>query len=364
MKTIKIIHVSPRFYDKKSSIAGGPKYMLYICRALQKGAESLGLRVETSVLSFGKEANVFKIGPYQIHHKIIKGDPYHPGTILAADIIDSLHDADVVHIHQFLSYACLYVAAHARLLGKCVIGTDHQADEHYLSGHHEISGLFDFFHSISDFAENTYKRLSGPIKVIKGPMDTELYKPALEKSRNSRSVLAVGRLLPHKGFEKIIEALPMELELTIAGAPCDSAYKEYLLSKIQNKKIKIVEGLSDSEVLELMQTAGIFVHAATYIDYRGKIHTKPEMLGLAPLEALSTGLTTLVSNAGALPELGRLPGGYVFESVQDLNRLLQAHLEGNLRHYAPHVIHAGVDQIYGLEVFGRHMLTTLQEYLP
>ena len=226
-----------------------------------------------------------------------------------------------------------------------------------------MSGLFNFFHPHSDFALNTYKRLKGPVKMIKGPMDTETYKPDLKKQRNPRSVLAVGRILPHKGYEKIIEALPMELELTIAGAPVDSAYREYLFSKIQQKKVKIIEGLSDSEIIDLMHTAGIFVHAATYIDYLGKIHTKPEMLGLAPLEALSTGLTTIVSDAGALTELGKLPGCYVFRSVQDLNRLLKSHLDGGLKHHAPEIIHAGVEEVYGLENFGRKMLTELRECL-
>jgi glycosyltransferase involved in cell wall biosynthesis len=363
MKKIKIIHVTPRFYGNECSIAGGPKYLLYICRALQKGAESLGWNIETSVLSFGKEANVFESGPHRILHKIIKGDPKHPLTISADDIINSLQDADVVHVHQFLSHACLYVAAHARLLGKCIIGTDHQGEEHHLSYNPEVSGIFDFFHSISDFALNTYKRLKGPVKLIKGPLDTETYKPDLQKQRNPRSVLAVGRLLPHKGYEKIIEALPMEMELTIAGALVDVAYREFLFSRIQQKKVKIIEGLSDSEIINLMHTAGIFVHAATYIDFRGKIHTKPEMLGLAPLEALSTGLTTIVSDAGALPELGKLPGCYVFKSVQDLNRLLNAHLDGGLKHPAPEIIHAGVEEVYGLENFGRKMLTELQECL-
>ncbi len=363
MKTIKIIHVSPRFYGKECVIAGGPKYLLYICRALQKGAEILGCHVETSVLSFGKQAGVFENGPNRISHRIIAANPAHPWTIPASEIITGIEDADVVHIHQFLSHACLYVAAHARLLGKCVIGTDHQGEEHYLSYNPEIGGMYDFFHIISDFASNTYKRLDGPVKMIKGPVDTEFYKPALEKHRNPRSVLAVGRLLPHKGFEKIIEALPMELELTIAGEPVDAAYREYLFSKIQQKKVKIIENLSDSELLDLMQTAGIFVHAATYIDYRGKIHTKPEMLGLAPLEALSTGLTTIVSDAGALPELGKLPGCHVFKSVQDLNELLKAHLDGRLKKHSPEIIHSGVEEVYGLETFGRKMLIALQEYI-
>jgi glycosyltransferase involved in cell wall biosynthesis len=363
MKTIKIVHVSPRFYGNECVIAGGPKYLLYISRALQKGAEALGCQVETSVLSFGKQATIFDSGPHKILHRIIKGDSGRPLTISANDIISSIQDADVVHVHQFLSHACLYVAAHARLLGKCVIGTDHQGEEHYLSYNPEVSGLFDFFHVISDFALNTYKRLIGPVKIIKGPLDTETYKPTLEKQRNPRSVLAVGRLLPHKGFEKIIEALPTGLELTIAGASVDAAYKEFLLSKIQNKNVKIIEGLSDNEVLDLMQRAGVFVHSATYIDYRGKIHTKPEMLGLAPLEALGTGMTTIVSDAGALPELGNLLGCYVFNSVQHLNHLLQSHLDGNLTHHSPESIHASVDAVYGLEIFGRKMLMAIQEYV-
>lgn len=155
----------------------------------------------------------------------------------------------------------------------------------------------------------------------------------------------------------------MALELTIVGASLDNAYRDYLLSRIQGKKVKLLEGLTDSAVLDLLQTAGIFVDAATYVNYLGGTHPQPELLGLAPLAALSTGLPTLVSDAGALPELTCVPGCYIFQSVSDLNRLLHSHLEGQLPRFDPQTMAASVAEQYGQEGFGRKMLTELQEYL-
>ena len=63
------------------------------------------------------------------------------------------------------------------------------------------------------------------------------------------------------------------------------------------------EKLDDAGLFSLMHRAGLYVHAATHVDYKGGFHLKPELLGLAPLEFLCTGGPAFVSRAGALREL-------------------------------------------------------------
>lgn len=341
MKNIKIVHVLP-----KESLALSDVYLSYMCQALQKGGDLLGRQVNTSIFSFENDT-VSGNGSAQISHKIP-----------ADTLINMLKQVDVVYVHQCLSSASLYIAAHARLLGKCVIGSHYRGGENYLSTYPEIGELFDFFHADSAFAANTYKNLNGCVKVIKGPMNTEKYRPSLQKARNPRLVLAVGKILPHKGFDKIIEALPEELELKIAGTFDENTYREYLFSIIQNKTVKILDNQTDADVLDLMQTAGIFVHADTSFDY-----DNPELLDLPPLEALCIGLPSLVSDIGPLRELVHLPGCYVFDSTQGLSKLLKDHLQGKLPQYEPSTMYAGVVEHYGLKEFGYKMLIEIQRYL-
>jgi hypothetical protein len=114
--------------------------------------------------------------------------------------------------------------------------------------------------------------------------------------------------------------------------------------------------LSDDEVLSLMRTVGLYVHASTHRDCRGNFHAKPELLGLAPLEALSTGAPTFVSNAGALPELAALPGCEMFWDDGHLARMLCDHAAGISAFPPSSVIAAEVEKQYGLSTFGNAFL--------
>jgi hypothetical protein len=110
-----------------------------------------------------------------------------------------------------------------------------------------------------------------------------------------------------------------------------------------------------------MQKAGLYVHAGTHLDYRGRSYLKPELLGLAPLEFLCTGGRALVSRAGALRELGRLVGCTTFADAQDLRRLLDQYLSGQLETCAAAAVRNDVVGRYGLRQFGRRYLRLVEE---
>lgn len=164
MKALKILQVSPQAADP---------YLDYWRRSLQKGGETLGLKIEASVLSVGDhhsdEVSNIRSAP---HKMLLKGDADKPWTIAADQLIAALAWAEVIHIHHCLSYFGLTVAAHASLLGKCVMGEHRGArDEHFLSRCAEVSYLFDFFHSGSEAAAAIYQNLNRPVKIIPTPVD-------------------------------------------------------------------------------------------------------------------------------------------------------------------------------------------------
>jgi glycosyltransferase involved in cell wall biosynthesis len=355
---ISILQVSPTGYSKRSVIGGGEKIVLYVDYALRRAAAEMQQPVTTSILVLDGEATSV-VSDHGIDCRAIAGRAWDPFSINAGQLMEQMADFDVIYVHQCLCQVGLYVAAHARLLGKSVFGMDAGAGEYPLvKSNPDVARVYNAFHAISQFAQSSYSEFEVPSHVICGPVDTDVYCPA-EERQNPKSILAVGRILPHKGFERIIEALPPSLSLTIVGTPYDEAYLAFLKEKAAGKDVTFLKDVSDGDLRELIKRSGLFVHASTHFDYQNRYYHKPELLGLAPLEAMSMGVRTLVSDAGSLPELASLPGCWCFRTPMELSGLLQAYRDGTLEAPSPGDMHAAVTERYGLVQFGAKLLQVM-----
>jgi glycosyltransferase involved in cell wall biosynthesis len=356
---LSLLHVSPTYYSETSVVGGGEKYILYMSHAIRTAAALQGLQIHDSILAFGPQPGAYELTP-GVQCDVMPGCPWEPLSINLDDFKTRIAGAEIIVIHQCLSSFGLFVASHSRLAGKTVIGVDEGGGEHALVHHTpEIGRIFDWFHAYSQFCANSFRDIEGRVEIIPGPVDTSYYHPDGAVARDPRLVLAVGRLLPHKGFERIISALPADLRLVIVGSKYDQEYCNYLSKLPGFSRVKIEEHLTDAELRLLMQTAGIFVHASTHFDYRGTYYAKPELLGLAPLEALSAGTPALVSSAGSLPELTCVAGCRMFRDDIELANMLAGHCEGSVSYPSASEIHQDVESKYGLETFGRRFLDTL-----
>jgi glycosyltransferase involved in cell wall biosynthesis len=356
---LSLLHVSPTYYSETSVVGGGEKYIVYMSSAIRAAAALQGIQIHDSILAFGPQPGVYELTP-GVRCDVMPGRPWEPLSVNLVDFKARIARADILVIHQCLTAFGLFVASHSRLAGKVVIGVDEGGGEHALVHHTPETGrIFDWFHAYSRFCANSFRDIEGRVAIIPGPVDTSYYRPDGAVRRDPSLVLAVGRLLPHKGFERIIGALPANLRLIIAGAKYDREYCNYLSKLSGFSRVKIEEHLTDEELLLVMQTAGIFVHASTHIDYRGTYYAKPELLGLAPLEALSAGTPALVSSAGSLPELTCVAGCRMFRDDIELAEMLAAHGGGSGSYPAASEIHQDVESKYGLETFGRAFLETL-----
>ncbi len=340
-------------------VGGGEKYILYMSTAIEAAAALQGIQIHNSILAFGPQPGVYELTP-GVRCDVMPGRPWDPLSVNLDDLKTRIARAEIIVVHQCLSAFGLFVASHSQLAGKVVIGVDHGGEEHALVHHTpEIGRIFDWFYASSQFGGNSFRDVEGRVVVVPGPVDTSYYRPDHSVRRDQGLVLAVGRLLPHKGFERIIRALPAELRLVIAGAKYDREYCSYLSKLSGDSRVKFEEHLTDEQLLLLMQTAGIFVHASTHIDYRGTYYAKPELLGLAPLEALSAGTPVLVSSAGSLPELTCVAGCRMFRDDLELAEMLAAHCRDSSSYPSAAEIHRDVESKYGLETFGRIFLEKL-----
>ena len=356
-----ILHISPTYYSEDSVIGGGEKYIAYISRAMNVTAPSRQTEIQDSLLTFGRNPGLYQLAG-GLSCEVVNGRPWDPCSVDVSKLVARISQSDIVLVHQCLSPFGLFVASHCRLANRVVVGIDEGGGEHFLVHHTpEIGRIFDMFLAYSAFCANSFKDLQGRVEIIPGPVDTGYYRPDDTITRDPTLILAVGRILPHKGFDRIIRALPAHLRLVIAGSGTDQEYYNYLIELGGSSRVEIREGLTDDEVLALMHCASLFVHASTSIDYRGRYHAKPELLGLAPLEALSAGTPTLVSSAGALPELASIAGCLHFSDDVELASLLNRHAESALSFPLPDIIHREVEASYGLKVFGGRFLDAVLE---
>jgi glycosyltransferase involved in cell wall biosynthesis len=180
---------------------------------------------------------------------------------------------------------------------------------------------------------------SGKHTVVIGPVDTERFCPAASTAPTQaqrragarrRIVLCVGRILPHKGIDRLIAALPSDLRLVIAGRIYHEPYYALLRQMAAGKDVHFVHEADDEALLALYRSAELYVQASTARDVYGNVASKPELMGLTTLEAMSCGLPSAVADTGSLPELVPEPNlGRVFSSNDELSAILREVARGS-----------------------------------
>ena len=173
----------------------------------------------------------------------------------------------------------------------------------------------------SDFGATVF-RTKSPIRVIKGGVDGGFFTPPEHRPRRDR-VLFVGRLLPHKGVDRIIDALPAELPLTISGYPYHPEYDRYLRERARGKQVEFTfvrPGDGGDEVIrDLYRRAWVNILPSVYHDCYGNSYSAPELMGLTLLEAMGCGTPAICSRVGGMPEFIRHgETGFIFDETEEL----------------------------------------------
>jgi glycosyltransferase involved in cell wall biosynthesis len=137
-------------------------------------------------------------------------------------------------------------------------------------------------------------------------------------------VLYVGRLLPHKGVDRLIEALPPELPLTVCGRPYHDAYFRRLQTLAAGKRVEFVTDAEDATVRALYARSWATVLPSVYRDCYGHVHRMPELMGFTLLESMACGTPAVASRVGAMPEfIAEGETGFVFDSLDELAMILR-----------------------------------------
>ena len=359
LKRANIIHFTPSYYSSDSMIGGGERFVNNMSRALSVTRAEAGIgQFNNTIFSVGNAPQKIQLAP-EIQIIVEAGDPWDQRTLSAETIRAAALQADVVIVHQCLTGFGLFVASQAKLCGKTVLGVDHGAGEHPIVHHTTAFGkLFDCFLPYSSFGAIAFQRLNSRIEIIEGPVDEEYFTLG-DGKRDPAHVISFGRVMPHKGFERVIRALPKNMRLTICGQKLNADYLVMLKDIARGRSVEIADAQNDANLRHLLQTAGVYVQASTHLDCYGHHYNKPELMGLAAAEALLCGLRVLVSSAGALPELTRNPGCRRFDNDEEL-----AAMFGDLdRHSWPteRTIRDTAVATYGLRQYGSRLWQVFAE---
>jgi len=115
--------------------------------------------------------------------------------------------------------------------------------------------------------------------------------------------LFVGRLLPHKGVDALVEAVPTDMRTVIAGPAPDSRYLADLRALAQGKQVQFVHDADDDALVALYRRAQVVVLPSLYRDRYGAETRVPELLGQTLLEGMAAGAATICTDVASLPEL-------------------------------------------------------------
>jgi glycosyltransferase involved in cell wall biosynthesis len=350
-----IAYLTPLYFDEKSNLGGGERYPLNLAIGVVHASRG-SCRVE--LISYGPESFRTELQP-GLSLRVLRAAnrPVNPLDTTSWELPGAIDDADLVHLHMPFTRSNEFALIAAKQQHKPICVTDHGGKSSILGQNLDILQLVDHILPNSDFAASLL-RIDTPITVIKGGVDGDRFSPAPGERALRDRVLFVGRFLPHKGIDQLIEAMPPDVLLTICGRPYDATYHAHLRERATGKKVEFVTDGDDAAILDLYRRAFALVLPSVYRDCYGTTHAAPELMGFTLLEAMACGTPAICSRVGGMPEYVRDgETGFVYDTVDELSARLQLlaadwTLADRMGRRARHVIEAE----YDLKVAGRKTL--------
>ncbi|MEM2914020.1 MAG: glycosyltransferase family 4 protein, partial [Candidatus Bathyarchaeia archaeon] len=231
-------------------------------------------------------------------------------------------DFDIIHIHDWLTAQVGISTKH--FLDKPLVSTVHstevgRAQELHNPDSYTIDGMEWWMtyeskriivcsDSMKWEIHNHFHLPLDKIKKIPNAVETEKYEKNLDRgavrwrygvSFHEKLVLFIGRLVPQKGVEYLIQAVPSiarnhpETKFIIVGDGWSKAYLEGLAASTgHNDKIRFVGFVSDSDMTDLTMCADVLVIPSVY-----------EPFGIVALEGMAAGVPVVATNVGGLAEI-------------------------------------------------------------
>ncbi|WP_414542644.1 glycosyltransferase family 4 protein [Nostoc sp. CCY0012] len=298
---MKIVHLTPTFFDNSSVIGGGERYPTELSLWMSKF-------LDTTLVSFSSVRKSYRQGNLKIEiypvKYLIHGNKANP---LSFQYLNSIINADIVHIHYIYTLVSDIACLAAFLLGKLVFVTDHGG-----GGSLVLNQKLPVFNSYrnaiaqSEFAVNLLPPvLQKKAVLIKGGIDTIKFCPDTSLVKEKK-ILYVGRILPHKGINYLIEGFHklnrLDYKLKIVGRVYNEEFYQYIKQLAEGLPVEFVHDADDRKLLHEYRTALVTVLPSVHTDCYGNYSPVPELMGFTLLESQACGTPAICTDAGAMHE--------------------------------------------------------------
>jgi glycosyltransferase involved in cell wall biosynthesis len=289
----------PALFGSDGGVFGGAeRYAFELARHMAR-------EVPTTLVSFGSRREAFTtgeglrvrvLGPAW-HVRGQWSNPLHPA------LFPSLAAADVIHCHQQHVLAASLSALAGRLSGRRVFVTD------LGGGGFDVSAFVStdpWYHGHLHISEYSRKVLGhdryAAACVILGGVDVQKFAPGPAPAAE-RPVLFVGRLMPHKGVNDLIDAVPADLALVLIGRPYDDRFLRDLQARAAGKRVRFRHDATDADLVVAYRGALCVVLPSVYRDLYGRQTRVPELLGQTLLEGMACGVPAVCTDVASMPEV-------------------------------------------------------------
>ena len=293
-----VLHIVPALFDARDGIIGGAeRYVLELARHMA------GER-PTRLVTFGEQAREERIGDLRIR---VIGRPWYVrgqrSNPVAAALVGEVRRAAIVHCHQQHVVASSLAAATARLLRRPVFCTDLGGGGWDVSAYVSTDRWYDGHLHISEYSRRIAGHDTQPAaRVVWGGVDASRFSPGPPVRRDG-GVLFVGRILPHKGVNDLVDALDADVPAQIIGPAPDARYLQELRARAHGKPIRFRSDCDDESLVEAYRHAACVVLPSVYRDMYGGESRVPELLGQTLLEGMACGTPGICTSVASLPEV-------------------------------------------------------------
>jgi glycosyltransferase involved in cell wall biosynthesis len=298
---MKVVYITPTYFDEKSMIGGGERYPTELAAWMSK-------MVDTTLVSFSDQRDSYqkdnlKFEIYPVSH-LINGSKINPLSFL---YLREVIAADVIHIHHISTLVSDMGCLAAALLGNKVFATDHGGGAGCVLnskipvfwGYKNVIAQSKF---VIDFIP---KKLQKKAVLIKGGIDTDKFCPDRENQKEN-TILYVGRILPHKGINYLIDAFRLldrpDYKLKIVGRVYNDRFYQKLKEMAQDLSIEFIHDADDLQLLQEYQQAKVTVLPSVHTSLYGDYTPVPELMGFTLLESQACGTPAICTDAGAMHE--------------------------------------------------------------
>lgn len=293
MPELRVAHVLPIYSERGINLlGGGERYALNLVRHLVGSCEP-------TLITFGPRFREEDLDGFK--HMVLPtlGGPIDNPT--PRSLFSWVRRFDLVHAYQLRSASTSMLTIACRALGRPLVVTDLGGGGRSLMYRLTLHRLIPHFVMISRFSLGRLPvSAQGRATAVLGGVDVGRYR--LTTAERKPRVVLVGRIMPHKGINYLIEAAGADIPVLVAGRVVDHGYYDHLRRLSEGRKVTFVLDPSDEVVKELYETSAVTASASVYRDLNGVSWPSSELLGLTLLESMAVGTPVVCTDVGGMPE--------------------------------------------------------------